>query len=102
MVGTTLVNIYNFSGKTRQPRLTPQNSTCVLTLHLRAAAHSLKGAISNFYVSSATQAALSLEIMGKEGNFDGASDKLQALERELTSLRGGLRNLLENTRNQVA
>jgi hypothetical protein len=33
--GKTLVNAYDFSGKTRQPRLTPQNSICVLTLQLK-------------------------------------------------------------------
>jgi HPt (histidine-containing phosphotransfer) domain-containing protein len=54
---------------------------------LQLAAHTLKGAVSNFAAASALDAAQRLEVMGHHGNLDGAAEALTALELELDRLR---------------
>jgi HPt (histidine-containing phosphotransfer) domain-containing protein len=50
---------------------------------LRAAAHAVKGAVSNFAAPAATEAAVRLQRMGDTGNLAGAEDALDRLEREV-------------------
>ncbi|HEV3006954.1 MAG TPA: response regulator, partial [Pirellulales bacterium] len=53
---------------------------------LKLAAHTLKGALSNFAARDAVEAARLLEQMGKQADFSGAKEALAALERELDRL----------------
>ena len=53
---------------------------------LKLAAHTLKGALSNFAARDAVEAARLLEQMGKEGDLAGTDEALAALERELGRL----------------
>ncbi len=50
---------------------------------LRAAAHAVKGAVSNFAAPAATEAAVRLQRMGDTGHLAGAEDALDRLEREI-------------------
>jgi PAS domain S-box-containing protein len=50
---------------------------------LRTAAHSLKGAVSNFAASAATQIAGRLQQMGERAELDEADASVTALEREI-------------------
>jgi CheY-like chemotaxis protein/HPt (histidine-containing phosphotransfer) domain-containing protein len=61
---------------------------------LKLAAHSLKGAVGLFGVSGVTEAALTLETMGKAGELAGASEAFNRLEEEMHRLRYALANLL--------
>ena len=62
---------------------------------LHRAAHTLKGAASNFGADPTCDAALNLERMGREGNFDGAEAALTELERAMEQLRPHLAQLAE-------
>jgi PAS domain S-box-containing protein len=53
---------------------------------LRAAAHALKGAVSNFAAPGATEAALRLQKMGEAGHLAGAEAALEGLEGEIGAL----------------
>src|SRR3989454_2285099 len=55
---------------------------------LERAAHTLKGAVSNFAAPAATAAALRLEQMGRQANLTQAEEALAALEAELDRLKG--------------
>jgi HPt (histidine-containing phosphotransfer) domain-containing protein len=57
---------------------------------LNRAAHTLKGAISNFGAPAPFELALKLEQLGKSGELAGARQKCQALEVELERLRKAL------------
>jgi CheY-like chemotaxis protein/HPt (histidine-containing phosphotransfer) domain-containing protein len=57
---------------------------------LRAAAHALKGAVSNFAAPAATEAALRLQKMGEAGQLAGAGAGLERLEAEVEALLAGL------------
>jgi HPt (histidine-containing phosphotransfer) domain-containing protein len=50
---------------------------------VKEAAHSLKGAISNFQATNAVELAQSLEVMGSNGDLHGAEEKLVTLEAEM-------------------
>jgi len=50
---------------------------------IHMSAHALKGSVSNFEVPSATEAALKLETMGKEGNLTEAPGQFEVLKREI-------------------
>jgi two-component system sensor histidine kinase/response regulator len=50
---------------------------------LKLAAHSLRGAASNFLTASAIQAATRLEEMGRESRLLSAEDELSTLEKEI-------------------
>jgi two-component system sensor histidine kinase/response regulator len=50
---------------------------------IREAAHSLRGAVSNFKVTTAVDLAQSLELMGRNGDLRGAEDKFTRLEAEM-------------------
>ena len=53
---------------------------------LKCSAHSLKGSVDNFAARPAFEAALRLEIMGRDGKLLGAPEALVELERELDRL----------------
>jgi CheY-like chemotaxis protein/HPt (histidine-containing phosphotransfer) domain-containing protein len=55
-------------------------------LALRAAAHALKGAVSNFAAPAAAETAQRLQKMGEEGRLQEAGDALGRLEREIEAL----------------
>ena len=57
---------------------------------LRAAAHALKGAVSNFAAPAATEAALGLQKMGEAGQLRGAEAGLERLEQEVETLLAAL------------
>jgi CheY-like chemotaxis protein/HPt (histidine-containing phosphotransfer) domain-containing protein len=61
---------------------------------LKLAAHSLKGAVGLFGVSGVTEAAFTLETMGKAGELTGASEAFNCLEEEMHRLRSALAALL--------
>jgi HPt (histidine-containing phosphotransfer) domain-containing protein len=54
---------------------------------LQAAAHTLKGAVSNFAAPAATEAAARLQRTGESGELDGARDACEVLEEELEQLK---------------
>ncbi len=79
------------------PELTTQIEHAVRTKDARTlerAAHTLKGAISNFAAEDAFQAALLLEKMGRSGDFTAAEDALRNLEIQIARLRPALASLL--------
>jgi PAS domain S-box-containing protein len=57
---------------------------------LRAAAHALKGAVSNFAAPPATEAALRLQKMGEAGQLAEAEDALGLVERQIEALLASL------------
>jgi HPt (histidine-containing phosphotransfer) domain-containing protein len=57
---------------------------------LRAAAHALKGAVSNFAAPPATEAALRLQKMGESGHLEGADGALLKVEKEIEALLASL------------
>ena len=61
---------------------------------LERAAHSLKGAVSNFAVPAATQSAYRLEMLGRSGNMQSAEDAVAGLERDLAALQPALAALI--------
>ena len=54
--------------------------------NLERAAHALKGSVGNFVAQRAFDAALELEMMGREGNLEGVDEAFANLERELARL----------------
>jgi CheY-like chemotaxis protein len=62
------------------------------TLH--AAAHTLKGAVSNFAAAAATEAAARLQRTGESGKLGGARDACEVLEEELEQLKTALATLV--------
>jgi PAS domain S-box-containing protein len=60
---------------------------------LERAAHKMKGAVANFAASAAYDAALHLEVMGREGHLDRAREALGQLESALEELKPVLLNL---------
>jgi CheY-like chemotaxis protein/HPt (histidine-containing phosphotransfer) domain-containing protein len=61
---------------------------------LRAAAHTLKGAVSNFGAQGAVDAAFELQKLGDAANLEEAPAALERLEAELTVVRRELRRLV--------
>jgi two-component system sensor histidine kinase/response regulator len=62
-------------------------------LRLKTAAHTLKGAVSNFSTWPAFELALRLETMGNKGDLTHALEALACLEEALSSLRPALAKL---------
>lgn len=60
---------------------------------LETAAHALRGSVSNFTARRASQAALSLELMGRAGDLTGSAQALVELEAELERLKPVLEEL---------
>jgi HPt (histidine-containing phosphotransfer) domain-containing protein len=65
---------------------------------LQRAAHSLKGSMSNFSGAAAVQAALRLELMGRNGDLHDAEDARATLEREVARLTTTLVQVLHEAR----
>jgi two-component system sensor histidine kinase/response regulator len=61
---------------------------------LSRTAHSLKGMLRNFQAEAAAAEAFVLEQKGKEKNFDGISDAVDALEEKIVTLERQLRNMI--------
>jgi two-component system sensor histidine kinase/response regulator len=64
---------------------------------LERAAHSLKGAVANFGARRASEAAFSLEKMGREGRWEGSEAALADLEAALEQLLPELAALLPSS-----
>jgi len=64
---------------------------------LQAAAHALKGSVSNFAAPAATAAALKLQQMGEQGELAGADASVDELARELRVVRRALARLSRGT-----
>ena len=62
---------------------------------LNSAAHTLKGALSNFYARVPIELALKLELLGESGGLAGAWEGISALEDEITQLRRSLAIFVE-------
>ncbi len=56
-------------------------------------AHGLKGSVSNFGAQAAVEAALQLEMLGRNRDLTGVSTSLSALESALEALRPELESL---------
>jgi len=69
---------------------------------LRAAAHALKGAVSNFAAPGATEAALRLQLMGDGGSVTGARSATALLEGELTRVHEALTTLVPRAAGKKA
>jgi two-component system sensor histidine kinase/response regulator len=61
---------------------------------VQAAAHALKGAVSNFAAPSATRAAARLQQTGEGGDLGGARTAAEALKRELDLVRDALKMIV--------
>ena len=61
---------------------------------LQAAAHTLKGAVSNFAAPGATKAAARLQQLGESAHLRGARDACTILEKEIDQLRAALSELV--------
>ena len=57
---------------------------------VKEAAHSLKGSIGNFHATAAIELATALELMGRNGDLSFASQKLTALETEMSLIKTAL------------
>ena len=62
---------------------------------LERSAHTLKGSVSNFGATAATDAALRLEMIGRRGEMHCATDGLRALEQQFAELAPALDALKE-------
>jgi len=60
---------------------------------MERAAHKLKGSVANFAARAAYDAALRLEVMGRDGHLDQATEALLQLESALEELKPVLLNL---------
>jgi CheY-like chemotaxis protein len=60
------------------------------TKALERAAHTLKGAVGNFAAKGAFEAALKLEMIGREGDLTSAGEVYSVLEKEIIRLRPAL------------
>ena len=72
-----------------------ESITCRDARALERAAHTLKGAVSNFGAKSACDAALRLEVIGRGGDFTHSEEAYVELEKEVTRLGGALAALRE-------
>ncbi len=78
------------------PELVAQVRTAVVSGDadaLQQAAHTLKGSVSNFGAAAASEAALALELMGRNGELNQAQTGLAALERALAHIEPALAEL---------
>ena len=62
---------------------------------LDKSAHKLKGAIANFDEKAAFEAALQLEMMGKENRLDGVEEAYDTLMKEVERLVNALKEFVE-------
>lgn len=64
---------------------------------LERVAHTLKGAVGNFAAKGTFEAALKLEMIGREGDMNGAEEVLAILEKEIGRLKPALDAFCEKT-----
>lgn len=64
-------------------------------MNLAAAAHTLKGLLSNFAAHPAVEAVLKLEVMANQGELSGAELALAALVHETNRLKDALEGILQ-------
>jgi len=64
-------------------------------LAVRDTAHALKGSVANFYAPAAVEAALRLEMMGKDAQLAGAGAACGAFENEIAALWPALATVME-------
>ncbi len=64
---------------------------------LQAAAHSLKGSVSNFGMQTVRQILQELETLGSAGDLDPANEILGRLKRELVHMEPALKSLVHST-----
>src|SRR5690348_8099615 len=57
------------------------------------AAHTVKGAVSNFGADAAVQAALKLEVMGRHGDLEHAGEALRSVEQEIRRVLAAIETL---------
>ena len=62
---------------------------------IERAAHKLKGAIANFEEKAAFEAALQLELMGRESRLDGVEEAYNTLGKEVECLVNALKEFVE-------
>ncbi len=62
---------------------------------LKKAAHTLKGAVSNFSSIGAYKSAMALENMGKEGDFSRTDEEYQSLVKDIENLKTAMTAILE-------
>ncbi len=62
---------------------------------LEKSAHKLKGAVANFEEKVTFQAALQLEMMGRENKLDGVEDAYDTLIKEVEYLTNSLKEFVE-------
>jgi PAS domain S-box-containing protein len=67
------------------------------TERLQFSAHTVKGVVGNFFAEAARDAALRLEMMGRERKLDGATEAYAVLEQEVNRLREALASLDRQT-----
>ncbi len=58
-------------------------------------AHKLKGSVANFEENAAFEAALKLEMMGRENRLDGVKDAYDILVKEVAYLANALKECIE-------
>ncbi len=62
---------------------------------IERAAHKLKGAIANFEEKAAFEAALQVELMGRESRLDGVEEAYNTLVKEVECLVNALKEFVE-------
>ena len=65
---------------------------------LEEAAHGLKGALGNFAVQAAYDAALRVEMIGQSGDLNQVEEALMFLEKEVARLKPALETLMKECR----
>jgi len=60
---------------------------------IERAAHTVKGAVSNFGADAAVQAALKLEVMGRHGDLEHAGEALRSVEQEIRRVLAAIETL---------
>lgn len=68
---------------------------------LESAAHSIKGSVGVFCAKPALEAALELEIMGRENNLSGAYEAYKVLSIEIERLRRALETIDDWTEPEI-
>ncbi|HXE97519.1 MAG TPA: Hpt domain-containing protein [Dongiaceae bacterium] len=69
-------------------------------IQLNRAAHALKGSVANFGARAAFEAALKLEMMGKQGDMADATEFFTVLEGEIESLQSSLAAFIGGTEHE--
>jgi PAS domain S-box-containing protein len=71
-------------------------------VRLKGVAHSLKGSVDNFAAAAVYEAALTLEMLGRNGNLSGAREAYGTLVREMERLRPALAALRDGLEGRTS